>query len=406
MNTINSKQMPPAGRRVRRQRGFSLVELMVGVGVGLLSTVVIATILSRSEQQKRSSSSGSDAQIAGALALHELERSIKDAGYGLSTESSAMGCALQARYVTGVNLAGAPANLEPVRIVPGKDGAPDSVTLMRSTASSYSLPVKIKAPMFNPAAASGSTKTTVVVSSTLGMSVGDLLAVVTPPKTGVPGLGTCLVFQANAIGASTRDITRTADVSWNGTGDLPATTDQQYVLNLGGLEVDTYSVVRAKDGAGKDTSQFQLTLNRYNLRDRAATTQVIQTGIVDMRAYYGRDTNDDGIVDIYDRTTPTTTAGWAQVKSVRVVVLARGDHFEKSEVTGTEPVWNVGKGIEVADAEDCGDFMCVKLNPTAGGDDWKHYRYKVFDLVAPMRNQLWRSDLVVPTPAKAEEPAT
>lgn len=379
---------------------------MVGVGVGLLSTVVIATILARSEQQKRNSSSGSDAQIAGALALHELERSIKDAGYGLTTEATAAGCTLQARHVTGVNLAGAPANLEPVRITVGKDDTPDTVTLMRSTASAYSLPAKIKAPLFNPAAASGSVKTTLVVTSTLGMEVGDLLAVVTPPAAGVPGLGTCTVFQASALGASMREITRTADTSWNGTGDLAKATDQQYVINLGALEVDTYSIARGKDGAGKDTSQFQLNRLRYNLRDRSSTLQVVQTGIVDMRAYYGRDTDDDGIVDIYDRTTPTTSAGWNQVKSVRIVVLSRGDQFEKEEVTATEPVWNVGTGIPVADADECGESMCVKLNPTAGGTDWKHYRYKVFDLVAPMRNQLWRSDLVVPTPPKAEEPAT
>lgn len=403
MKAFASKSKKPRRERFGGQRGFSLVELMVGVGVGLLSTVVIATILARSEQQKRSSSSGSDAQIAGALALNDLERSIKDAGYGLTTEAGTLGCTLRARFAAGTDLAGAPANLEPVRITPGKDDAPPTITVMRSTASGYSLPAKVKAPLFNPDAASGSVKKTLVVSSTLGMSVGDLLAVVSPPAAGVPGLGTCMVFQASALGASLREITRTPDTPWNGTGDLPKALDTQYVVNLGALEVDTFSVARAKDGGGADTSQYQLSRLRYNLRDRTSSTQVIQTGVVDMRAYYGRDTDDDGIVDAYDTNTPTTSVGWTQVKSVRIVLLTRGDHFEKDEVTTTEPVWNVGKGIAVDGAEECGDIMCVKLNPAATDERWKHYRYKVFDIVVPMRNQLWRSDLVVP--AAPSEPA-
>ena len=41
------------------------------------------------------------------------------------------------------------------------------------------------------------------------------------------------------------------------------------------------------------------------------------------------------------------------------------------------------------------------MNPKAGDDSWKHYRYKLFDLISPLRNQLWRSDMIVPEPASA-----
>lgn len=403
MNTSSSTRRL---RMERGQAGFSLVELMVGVGVGLLSTVVIATILARSEQQKRSSSSGNDAQIAGALALNELDRSIKDAGYGLTTDVSGIGCTLRARYAVGVDLAGAPTHLEPVRITPDADGKPSTIALMRSTAAGFSLPAKVKAPLFDPTVATGSVRTTLIVTSTLGMAVNDLLAVVTPPADPAVGLGSCTVFQASGLGTSQRDITRTPDTPWNGTGDLAKAEDKQYVINLGELEMETYSVAPAKNASGKDTSQYQLSLTRYNLAQRTSTTQVIQTGIVDLKAFYGRDTDDDGIVDVYDTTTPTTAAGWARVKSVRLAVLARSDQFEKEEVTPTEPVWDVGTGITVTGAVDCGDSKCIKLNPVAGDASWKHYRYKLFDLVSPMRNQLWRSDLTVPPPpTPATEPA-
>ena len=388
-------------RRSPRQRGFSLVELMVGIGVGLLSTVVIATILSNSERQKRASSSGNDAQIAGSLALNELDRSIKDAGYGLTTDMGAMGCTLQARYDAGTALASAPANLRPVLITPDKDGKPSIITLMRSTAPSFSLPAKVKSPLFDPGVASGSPKTTLVLSSTLGIVQNDLLAVVTPPDDPTTKLGACTVFQASSLGANLRDVQRVADAPWNGTGDLAAATSDQYVINLGALEVQTYTVEPQVNSKGVSTSQYQLTLTRYIMRDRASTTQVIQTGVVDLKAFYGRDSDGDGIVDIYDTSTPTTAQGWSQVRSVRLAVLARSEQFEKEEVTASEPLWNVGSAVKVAGSIDCGSSKCIKMNPKAGDDSWKHYRYKLFDLISPLRNQLWRSDMVVPEPASA-----
>lgn len=393
-----------AVRRAPQQRGFSLVELMVGIGVGLLSTVVIATILSNSERQKRSSSSGTDAQIAGSLALHELERTIKDTGYGLTTDMGGMGCKLQARFDAGVDVPGAPANLEPVRITADKDGKPSTLTLMHSTATGFALPAKVKAPLFNPGAATGSVKNTMVVSSTLGIALNDLLAVVTPPADLTTAVGACQVFQVSGLGVNMRDIQRTADTPWNGTGDLNAASLDQYVINLGALEVWTYAVAPQKNAKGVDTSQYQLTLTRFNLRDRTSTTQVVQTGVVDLKAFYGRDTNDDGIVDVYDTTTPTTAQGWSRVRTIRVAVLARGDQFNKEEVTSTEPVWDVGANVPVTGSVACGDSKCIKMNPTAGDDSWKHYRYKLFDLIAPMRNQLWRSDLTLPDPPPPPSP--
>jgi type IV pilus assembly protein PilW len=387
--------------RTRRQQGFSLVELMVGIGVGLLSTVVIATILSNSERQKRASSSGNDAQIAGSLALNELDRSIKDAGYGLTTDIGTMGCTLQARFDAGTAVAGAPANLRPVLITTDKDGKPSTITLMRSTAPGFSLPAKVKAPLFDPTVASGSTKDTLVVSSTLGIAENDLLAVVTPPDDLVTKVGSCTVFQASKLAANLRDIQRVADTPWNGTGDLAPATADQYIVNLGALEVQTYTVEPQLNSKGVATSQYQLTLTRFVLRDRATTTQVIQTGVVDLKAFYGRDSDGDGVVDLYDTTTPTTAQGWSQVRSVRLAVLARSEQFEKEEVTATEPLWNVGAAVKVDGSIDCGSSKCIKMNPKAGDDSWKHYRYKLFDLISPLRNQLWRSDMIPPEPASA-----
>lgn len=389
MKTIHSNSLR-VGRR--RSAGFSLVELMVGVGVGLLSTIVIATVLANSEQQKRANSSGTDAQIAGTLALHELERSLTEAGYGLSTDVNSVGCALAAKY-GGLPVAGAPADLAPVVITPGADGKPSTIRVTRSNTAQFSLPAQVQAPYFNPGSG-GTVATTVVVQSTLGMSAGDLLAAVAAPasplKTGT-GVGSCTVFQATALNADNRGIQRTIDAAWNGLGDLGALGGSHYVVNLGGLETQTFTVSPAKDAEGKDTAQYQLALTRFSLRDRTSTSQVLQMGIVDMKAFYGKDNDNDGAVDAYDTTTPTTIDGWLAVKSVRLALLARSATFEKAEVTGVAPNWDVGKNIPVAGSTECGSSKCIAMNP-AVSTDWKHYHYRLYEVVVPLRNQLWRSD--------------
>ncbi len=376
----------------RRAAGFSLVELMVGVGVGLLSTIVIATVLANSEQQKRANSSGTDAQIAGTLALHELERNLAEAGYGLTTDANGVGCALTAKY-GGAAVAGAPADLAPVVITPGADGKPSTIRVTRSNTAQFALPAQVQAPYFDPGSG-GSVATTVVVQSTLGMSVGDLLAVVAapvPPLKSATGVGSCTVFQATALNADNRGIQRALDAAWNGVGDLGVLGGSHYVVNLGALETQTFTVGPAKDADGKDTAQHQLAVTRFSLRDRTSTSQVLQMGIVDLKAFYGKDSNNDGAVDAYDTTTPTTIDGWLAVKSVRLALLARSATFEKTEVTPAAPTWDVGKNIPVAGSADCGSSKCITMNP-AVSSDWKHYHYKLYEVVVPLRNQLWRSD--------------
>ena len=64
--------------------GFSLVELMVGVTIGLLATIVIFQVFAVSEGQKRTTTSGSDAEQNGAFAVHNLESLLRAAGNNIT----------------------------------------------------------------------------------------------------------------------------------------------------------------------------------------------------------------------------------------------------------------------------------------------------------------------------------
>ena len=56
------------GRRSLLMRGVTLIELMVGLLLGLVVVLVTAQVLSFAEGQKRLTTGGADAQVNGALA--------------------------------------------------------------------------------------------------------------------------------------------------------------------------------------------------------------------------------------------------------------------------------------------------------------------------------------------------
>ena len=74
-----------------RQAGLSLVELMVGMMVGLIGIIIISHLYITNEQYKRSTTGSGAAQVNGAIALYSLERDLRMAGYGINN-ASALGC--------------------------------------------------------------------------------------------------------------------------------------------------------------------------------------------------------------------------------------------------------------------------------------------------------------------------
>jgi len=373
--------MKTTGRRTRapsRQtvQGFTLVEFLVGAGLGLVSMVLIATVLASAEKNKRSSSSGADADVAGSLAIFELERAVKNAGYGLSASTS--GCALTATF-NGLAVPGIPTKLASVQIRAGAAGAPDQLRVLTGSPARIPLPMQIKA------VTSDAFGSTYGLSSRLGVINNDLMAVVIPSDP----QSSCVLFQATlpTSGAATNAIQRVNDTKWNLRTQAPSVDVSKpvYVINLTGLQDTTFSI--ANTGQGK---QHRLHRAEFDWLTLASSEQDLHAGIVDLRAYYGLDTNNDQTVDVYTKEAQTTTAGWQQLRTVRLALLARSAHFEKEQVTATAPLWNLGRAVEVkgADVKDCEDDHCVPLN-TGGGTDWRHYRYKLFDVVVPVRNHVW-----------------
>ncbi|WP_427911747.1 PilW family protein [Ramlibacter sp. MMS24-I3-19] len=362
------------------QGGFTLVELMVGVLIGLLASLAVAQVLINAENQKRVTTSGSDAQVNGAVALDTLVRAIQPAGYGFAANPNVLGCPLSATY-NNAAVANFPAALVPVTITQGASGAPDSIRVLASGKRSLALPIRIVAPGYVAGGASFPVASTISVDGPQPDAAnptvaGELLVAVKN------GSAQCELFQVTAPPVAPTDpanpptIDR-ANGGWNAVNQpAQAYSDGDSILNLGTPVDRTFSITN-------DSLRQNMLLLAANGAPSYTGANELFAGIVNLKAEYGKDTDANGSVDTWDNTTPTTNAGWRQVLAVRLAVVARAAQYTKEKVTLACPTWN-GNSLKIPGSSTCTPASSVD-------EDWMHYRYKVFDTVVPLRNLLWNS---------------
>lgn len=357
---------------VRRKRGFSLIEIMVGIAIGMLGVLIIMQVSSVFEGQKRTTTTGSDAQTNGVTALYTVERDVRIAGYGLSA-LSALGCTVR-RYYDGAEIDHM--SLVPIVVTNGQDGAPDSIEILASSKTNWSVPSKITVD--HPPQA-----TNIFLDTTLGIAVGDLLVAYEDGKD-------CTLMQATGIPNGNVQVHHQNTSPWNPPGGANIFPPGGYnvgahVLNLGGLIDRKYSL---KGG--------NLVLEEYTSADNSWSERAVAADIVNMQAEYGFDTragaqvtprvdtwsatmiDADGDGTVYPTTNPDPD-DIARIAAVRMVIVARSPLKEKKnaenacDVTKEAPTW-AGGTIDVS----------------GGDEDWKCYRYKTFENVIPLRNMMWK----------------
>lgn len=356
-----------------RQSGMSLVEIMVAMLIGLIGILIITQAYLTNDRFNRSTLGEGGAQINGLVALYSVERDVRMAGYGLNT-SGALGCGNIYWYhdpAYSSNVAGGTLpnlTLAPVVVtVSATPSVPDQVTIMYSSEAERMLPTTLAS--FNASSSE------VTVDGVDGFKAGDLVLLVN-------GAG-CTLANITQVQAAPQKLQLNPGVSapqnppaW---GSFPTSYGNgDSLLNLGNPVVRTYLI-----GSGK------LQIREGWFTSGLPTTQALVDNIVDMRALYGKDdgsaagtTANDGAVDTYDNVTPATGAGWLQVLSVRIGILARIGNYEKPtagvdcDATTVAPSWSGGS------------FPAVNIATVTSPD--RCYRYRVFETTVPLRNMIWR----------------
>ncbi|NUZ05648.1 PilW family protein [Piscinibacter koreensis] len=355
------------------QRGLSLIEIMVGVAIGLVGVVAIFQTVALWTQHSQTTTSGGDAQIAGTLAIYNLETDLRHGGLGFATAPpTVMGC-----NVTATDARGAFAfRLRPIQINVGAGGGPDTIDVLHGNSSFF-----VTEQTF-----SASTANSKALRRRNGFRAGDL-AVVAGNATAVPGSADCRLIEitnvsapdgvtvAHATGAYTSAYAASGAASATARFNTPGsvTFTGGTIYNLGPQPVrNTWSIRDSR------------ALIRTELIADAGGAEVAD-GVVNLKAEYGIDNTatPDGVVDVWQAAAP---ADWTRVMAVRIAVLVRSRQFEyragTNAPTPTAPTWAGGT------------FLMKDVDGGSGAaadspNNWRNYRYRVYERIVPLRNMLW-----------------
>ncbi len=348
--------------------GFSLVELMVGMAIGLLGMLVVMQVSTIFQAQKNTASTGSKAQNTGAVALYGIQRDIEQSGYGVSA-LPIIGCDLQLRV--GITLSPLAPLIINATSIPAGDKNTDTLLVAYSNT-----PAQTEGdPITNHAL-----PTAYTVGAPLTFNVGDNVIAQTPARQTPCSL---VLDSITAINGS--DVTVVSGTP----SYTPNAGAYGTLYNLGGAPTIKIHAYAVRGGV--------LTECDFMVGDCTQTGSQwvpIADNVVSLRAQYGRDTtapNMDGIVDKYDQAPPNTACHLVRIAAVRMALVVRSSQFQKGVVTTTAsnggipnaPTW---AGDQTNSIVGGGGTLGPGLAPD---EPWKHFRYKVFETTVPIRNVAW-----------------
>ncbi|HZV61157.1 MAG TPA: PilW family protein [Methylophilaceae bacterium] len=344
--------MRSASFPIPRQKGFTLVEILVGLAIGLLTTLVIMQVLSTFERQKRTTTGTADAQTNGSIALYMVQRDLRMAGFGLpmfDTENSPMQC---------TTFVPAGATVSPVSI---SDGTSDTITIRYGTPAKGGIPVAIfgVVPATPPAV-------TVGVDNNMGCQVGDIALAVT---------GATCIFT---------EVTGPTDIA---IPPVPTGDTTHIVLRDVGNHI---AVGQSLSCLGRwGTYTYGVNSNQLELNGAPRVTD-----IVNIQAQYGVSANAasnevNAWVDATGVTwTNPTVVDRNRIKAVRVAVVARSGQLENSNITSACSSLNSPKPTGLCAWEGTATSPAPAIDLRAD-PNWQRYRYRVFETIIPLRNMIW-----------------
>ncbi len=354
----------PALRNARRpQRGVSLVEILVGVVIAMLAVLVIYQVFSTSEQFKRNTTATGDAQQNGLMSSFLLAVELASAGNAMMTAGSDLAQCPDTGQMAVPN-----ASLRPIPVLITDGGAankPDSMVVNYSTTQRVIAPV-----LFTKIALKGDNSFT--VQSPTGFAAGDQVVAIDP---GAPGA--CEMTSVTAVGPVTA-----------GTGEVvltigtPAVNDYggaALLFNLGPASVVKRSLYDVNGGVLRST----------DLLTAGAAPNPIASNIVNLKMQYGIDDIGDGALHTWVSATgnwtpasvlaapltPPFGAGvaLASIKAVRIGIVVQSEQFERGL---GDYKWSLFDGTVTG-------TIPATVSPAG------NWRYRVYETIIPLRNELW-----------------
>lgn len=364
-----------------KQNGFGLVEIMVGLGVGMLAMVVVMQVFSQAEGQKRTATGGADAQSNGAIALSMIERDTKMAGWGMANSMFSscnttysycdgdLSCGGKEGAIDGFSLASA--------IVTDGGDKPDSILVQyfaNPIEGSFRYPsnTELRSNMPQPSSELN-------VGNTAGCREGDLVL--------VQQAGKCTLMQATHIQEQALKIQHNPGESGHYNPPASYQNANNWPAYTKPAQLSCFSAPPA--GAlyqrGYSVNNLHQLLRSDNSANPAVVDDVVAPEIIDLQIEYGVSLPNQPSVSSWQAATgswahPTAT-DFQQVKAVRIAMVVRSIQYEK-------PAPNQECATTTdAMAKDWSSW--ASFNTGSYPADWKCYRYKVFETIVPLRNVIW-----------------
>jgi type IV pilus assembly protein PilW len=407
---------------MRRESGFTIVELMVGMLIGLISIVVMFQVFAVSEGQRRTTAGAGDAQQNGVTSLYLMERDARISGYGISYFRM-LGCTVNGYWNPSASKIRF--TLAPVVILNGASGtAPDKVTFVYGDTDTFTFPSILS----NDTTGAGPDAGAVVIrDDRFPYKAGNLFIVgEIPPAPAVSLVKPCSMFQVTQLSATEKQQIQFAGAGFVDDTGVGRTASYVPPTAMVSTQVAPNDVLYVKWNKQASTGGRVINLGRapsvmeYSIVNNQLVTRnlllpdepptPISDGIVQMQAQYGYSGTcasapitivpctigpsaasvpqlSLGAVDQWgDDFAPAvvpTPPQWRQIIAVRFVLVARSAQREKvnpatgaCDTTLNMPVWSVnGKTIDLS-----------------ADPDWRCYRYKTFEAVVPIRNFMWFPD--------------
>jgi type IV pilus assembly protein PilW len=392
----------------RPTAGFTLVEVMVAMVIGLVAMLAVMQTLALTESQKRSVISGVDAQTGSVIGLYLLERDLRMAGYGMANnaDSGLLG-------VCGFGTVNAyNTNRLPVTAAAfSYDGAIGSANYLPF------VPIAIN-PAGIPAGDAGTDVVLVNYGGSFGM-VSDRAIVTVDNATGIkvtdrsgfqngdlimvaalaPG-NTCAMAEVTDLPNSSQCGAGSGDSGvivhaagnynnyWMGsplgagcpstaarfndasTGLASGTYVGGRVFNLGAADKMASHVYAVRNGALTMCDMLTHDCTAAGSVNDESFWQRIAPGIV----FFRTEIDNAGV---WGTAPPATRTAWMGINAARVVLVSRSDQFEKNAIaySASSQPSNAG-AITWA-----GGTLDATTIP-----NWDHYRYKVVETRIPLRN--------------------
>lgn len=401
-----------------RNAGFSLVEVLVGMVIGLLGTIVIFQVFAVAEGQKRTTTSGGDAHQNAVFALYSLERDLRQSGMGFNN-NGLLGCRIRQFFKNTSNPSSSVKRIVamvPFALTAGVGAGSDKISVMYMESDSLIPPVGIDNP---PPGVKGVEHFKINPADEIqNFQPGDVVVISELDDTGYPKkLATnqyfdCSMVQVTAVDVPNRlikheDIVQYTDI-FGYRHDVRFNSPDGFPNGLPILApmADPIQYSQTPPGSkrgghiyrmGQSVAAFDYFIQDSQLKQtnsQTGTTSIVADGIVMLKAQYGFDANNNGKIDDseWTKTGPTTPDGWRQLRAIRLALVARSAQMEKPnltsgvcDATSQNPTWF---GTDQTVNPDV-PLDITTLDPV----NWKCYRYITLQTVVPLRNMLWTPEL-------------